>query len=116
MNHAPATTNLFFTPGMRMLIAMMLAGLAFELYLRWLGKHERRETEQEPLGIILCAGKKQELVELLELGQAGIHVAEYLTALPPRELLEQKLHSAIQSARQRIEALPASEETERDND
>ncbi|MBN2702638.1 MAG: DUF1016 family protein [Pontiellaceae bacterium] len=75
-----------------------------ELYLRWISKHERRETENEPLGLILCAGKKQELVELLELGQSGIHVAEYLTALPPRKLLEQKLHSAIQTARQRIDA------------
>ena len=50
-----------------------------ELYLRWLSNHERRDGEREPLGIILCAGKKQELVELLELGQSGIHVAEYLT-------------------------------------
>jgi len=71
-----------------------------ELYLRWLDKHERREGEAEPLGIILCAGKDQELVELLELGKSGIHVAEYLTELPPRELLEKKLLSAIQLARQ----------------
>lgn len=73
-----------------------------ELYLRWLSQYERRENENEPLGIILCAGKKQELVELLELSQSGIHIAEYLTELPPRELLEQKLHKAIQSARERI--------------
>jgi len=73
-----------------------------ELYLRWLDKHERREGEAEPLGIILCSGKDQELVELLELGKSGIHVAEYLTELPPRELLEKKLLSAIQSARQRL--------------
>ncbi len=77
-----------------------------ELYLRWLSKHERRDGESEPLGIILCAGKKQELVELLELGQSGIHVAEYLTELPPRKLLEEKLHKAIQSARARIATMP----------
>jgi hypothetical protein len=86
-----------------------------ELYLRWLNKHERRETEADPLGIILCAGKKQELVELLELGQSGIHVAEYLTALPPRKLLEQKLHSAIQSARKRLESRSSSKETGDEN-
>ncbi len=66
-----------------------------ELYLRWLNKNERKEGENEPLGIILCAGKKQDLIELLELGKSGIHVAEYLTELPPRHLLEEKLQSAI---------------------
>jgi len=73
-----------------------------ELYLRWLAKHERRDGEAEPLGIILCAGKDQELVELLELGKSGIHVAEYLTELPPRELFEKKLLSAVQFARSRF--------------
>ncbi|MGX9366955.1 PDDEXK nuclease domain-containing protein [Desulfoplanes sp. PS50] len=73
-----------------------------ELYLRWLNKHERRAQEDEPLGIILCAGKKQEMIELLELNQSGIHVAEYLLELPSRELLEKKLHSAIASAKERI--------------
>ncbi len=77
-----------------------------ELYLRWLSKHERRPRENEPLGIILCAGKKQEVVELLELGQSGIHVAEYLTELPPRKLLEEKLYRAVQSAKERIDAMP----------
>jgi predicted nuclease of restriction endonuclease-like (RecB) superfamily len=73
-----------------------------ELYLRWLNRYERQLGEETPLGIILCAGKKQEQVELLELGQSGIHVAEYLTELPPRELLQQKLHAAIVQARARL--------------
>lgn len=73
-----------------------------ELYLRWLNKHERHPREEEPLGIILCAGKKQEMIELLALDRSGIHVAEYLTELPPKALLEQKLHSAIESARARL--------------
>ena len=33
-----------------------------ELYLRWLAKYEQEPDEQPPLGIILCAGKKTELV------------------------------------------------------
>ena len=77
-----------------------------ELYLRWLSKYERQEQENEPLGIILCAGKKRELIELLELSQSGIHVAEYLTELPQRRLLEEKLHNAVRSAKERIQALP----------
>ncbi len=75
-----------------------------ELYLRWLAKHEQQPGEETPLGIILCAGKKEEQIELLELGQSGIHVAEYLTALPSRELLQQKLHAAIAISRARLEA------------
>lgn len=74
-----------------------------ELYLRWLAKHEQEPGEAPPLGIILCSGKKQEQVELLELDQAGIHVAEYLTELPSKELLQQKLHEAIALSRQRLD-------------
>jgi predicted nuclease of restriction endonuclease-like (RecB) superfamily len=77
-----------------------------ELYLRWLAKYDQESDEQSPLGIILCAGKKQEQIELLELDKSGIHVAEYLTVLPPKELLQSKLQEAIASARRR---LPSSE-------
>lgn len=74
-----------------------------ELYLRWLDKHERKKNEEAPLGIILCTGKKKEQIELLELDQSGIHVAEYLTELPPREILEKRLHQAIRKARGAME-------------
>ena len=73
-----------------------------ELYLRWLAKHETEANELPPLGIILCAGKKQEQIELLELDASGIHVAEYLTALPNKELLQQKLQQSIINARKRF--------------
>jgi predicted nuclease of restriction endonuclease-like (RecB) superfamily len=73
-----------------------------ELYLRWLAKNEKEVGEKSPLGIILCTGKAQEQIELLELYKSGIHVAKYLTALPPRKLLEDKLQSAIKIAQQRI--------------
>ncbi len=75
-----------------------------ELYLRWLAKHEQQPGEEPPLGLILCAGKKTEQIELLELSGTGIHVAEYLTGLPDRQLLQQKLHEAIQLSRARFEA------------
>ncbi len=73
-----------------------------ELCLRWLDRHERQEGEENPLGLILCAGKKHETVAVLELEPRGIHVAEYLTALPPRELLEKRLHEAVIRARLRL--------------
>ena len=74
-----------------------------ELYLRWLAKYEQEVDENPPLGIILCAGKKQEQIELLELDSAGIHVAEYLTTLPPKAVLEQRLHQAIINAKRRLD-------------
>jgi predicted nuclease of restriction endonuclease-like (RecB) superfamily len=74
-----------------------------ELYLRWLAKYEQEAGENPPLGIILCTGKKQEQIELLELDGTGIHVAEYLTELPPKALLEQRLHQAMENARRRLD-------------
>jgi hypothetical protein len=82
-----------------------------ELYLRWLAKYEQEPDEQAPLGIILCAGKKQEQIELLELDKSGIHVAEYLTVLPSKELLQAKLQESIATARHR---LPTSAEDSSD--
>jgi hypothetical protein len=83
-----------------------------ELYLRWLEKHECQPGEESPLGLILCAGKSAEHVELLQLKTSGIRVAEYLTELPPREVLERRLHQAIQAARERFRpALEGSEES-----
>jgi len=73
-----------------------------ELYLRWLDRHERQPSEEAPLGIILCAGKKRETVEYLDLDARGIHVAEYLTQLPPREVLQARLHRAIETAHNRL--------------
>lgn len=76
-----------------------------ELYLRWLDKYERQKEEDAPVSLILCAGKKHETVELLELEKSSIRVAEYLTELPPRKVLEEKLHKAVEHARQRFENL-----------
>ena len=47
--------------------------------------------EEGPLGLILCAGKSEKHVELLQLDRSGIRVATYLTELPSRRLLERKL-------------------------
>jgi predicted nuclease of restriction endonuclease-like (RecB) superfamily len=73
-----------------------------ELYLRWLDKYERQPGEKKPIGLILCAGKKQETVELLELEKSSIRVAQYLTDLPPREILQRELHKAFVQARKRF--------------
>jgi len=105
---------LFFHRKLKRLIAIELKLGKFkatykgqmELYLRWLEKHEKEPGEETPLGLILCAGKASEQIELLQLDTSGIRVAEYMTELPKRELLEQKLHKAVELARKRLEAKP----------
>ena len=74
-----------------------------ELYLRWLKKNEMREGEEDPVALILCAEKSQETVELMELNQGSIHVAQYLTKMPPKKLLEKKLARAIANARKQLQ-------------
>jgi hypothetical protein len=74
-----------------------------ELYLKWLDRYERQEGEGSPIGLILCAESSKEQVELLEMNKDGIMVAEYWTELPPKDVLEQKLHQSIIEAREIIE-------------
>lgn len=101
---------LFFHRRMQRLVAVELKLGDFKpadsgqmaLYLRWLDRHERQPSERKPLGIILCAGKKRETVEYLDLDARGIHVAEYMTQLPTRNVLEARLHRAIRTARERL--------------
>ncbi len=101
---------LFYHRSLRRLIAIDLKLRDFhpgdkgqmELYLRWLAKYEQKPGEETPIGLILCAGKKQETVELLELEKSGIRVASYWTKVLPKRLLQKKLHEAIQHARARL--------------
>ncbi len=74
-----------------------------ELYLRWLNKYERMENEEAPIALILCAEKSDEVIELLELDKGDIRVAQYLTAMPSKEELEEKLRLAIQRAKIQLE-------------
>jgi len=73
-----------------------------ELYLRWLDKYERKTWEESPIGLILCSENDQEQVELLQMEQGEIRVAEYLIELPPQPVLEAKLHSAVRIAREQM--------------
>jgi predicted nuclease of restriction endonuclease-like (RecB) superfamily len=72
-----------------------------ELYLRWLDKHDRAAGEEPPIGLILCAAKDSEQVELLDLGASNIHVAEYLAHIPDMKVLRAQLHRAVEMARER---------------
>jgi len=66
-----------------------------ELYLRWLEKHEMEAGEESPIGLLLCTEGSEEQIELLQLDQTGIRVAQYMTELPSRVLLYQQLQKIV---------------------
>lgn len=97
---------LFFHRRLRSLVAIDLKLGKFqaaykgqmELYLRWLEKYDMAEGENKPIGLILCAGKNEEHIELMHLDDSNIRVADYITKLPDRKILEHKLQQAIERA------------------
>jgi predicted nuclease of restriction endonuclease-like (RecB) superfamily len=103
---------LFFHRRLRRLVVIELKLGAFrpadkgqvEFYLRWLDRHERQPEEEAPIAIILCADKKRETVEYLDPGRSGIHVAQYLTELPSREMLRERFQLALAATRARLAA------------
>lgn len=62
--------------------------------------------EQPPVGLLLCSEGNTEHIELLMLDQPDIRVAQYLTELPPKEWFLDKLHRAIEIARQQQTNFP----------
>ncbi len=66
-----------------------------ELYLRWLERYEMQPGEETPLGLILCTEGSREQIELLQLDSTGIKVGQYMTELPPKEVLIRQLQRTI---------------------
>lgn len=71
-----------------------------ELYLNWLNKYERQPEEASPIGIILCTEKDKEIIKLFDLVSNNIHVAQYLTVLPPKEVFEKKVQDIINKTKE----------------
>jgi len=98
---------LFFHRRLRRLVAFELKVGRFEaahkgqleLYLRWLNKYERAEGEEAPIGVILCSEKGEEAVELLDLNRGEMRVAEYLTELPSKDVLEDRLRMIVKKVK-----------------
>ena len=98
---------LFYHRGLKRLVAIDLKLGKFkaayksqmELYLAWLTKNEQKEGENEPIGLILCSEKSPEQINYLMLDKNdNIKVSEYLTSLPSKQLLLEKLEKAIEIA------------------
>ena len=102
---------LFYHRGLKRLVAIELKIGKFapqyegqmRFYLKWLNKYERREGENEPIGIILCTKASRKQIELMELDKSGIAVAEYWTNLPPKSEFERKIKEILIEAQERLE-------------
>ncbi len=105
---------LFYNRKLKRLVAIELKTGKFkaehkgqmELYLRYLAKYESFSDELPPIGIILCTEKSKQQIELLDLNSSGIHVAEYWTDLPPKEIFEKKIQEIVLKSKERIENQP----------
>ena len=74
-----------------------------ELYLRWLEANEMETGEDTPLGLLLCTEGGEEQIELLQLDKSGIKVAQYMTELPPRELLQNQIKKSLAAAKLQLD-------------
>lgn len=101
---------LFFHRVLRRLVAVELKIGKFKpqymgqmrFYLKWLDRYERQEHENTPIGIILCTTANRDQIELMELDNEGIAIAEYWTNLPPKAELERKIREILHEARERL--------------
>ena len=100
---------LFYHRGLRRLVAIDLKLGKFKpayegqmlLYLRYLNRHDRKEGEASPIGLILCSEGNTEHIEYLMLDEdSPIKVAQYYTKLPDKKLLSEKLQRAILIAKE----------------
>jgi predicted nuclease of restriction endonuclease-like (RecB) superfamily len=92
---------LFFHRGLNCLVAFELKVGRFEpeylgklnFYLEALDRNERKPHENPAIGVLLCAGKDDEVVEYaLNRSLSPALIAEYQTQLPDKQLLQAKLH------------------------
>jgi len=83
-----------------------------EFYLNWLNKYERQTEEDSPIGIILCTEKDKGIIKLFDLVSNNIHVAQYLTILPPKEVFEKKVQDIINKTKETYPLIFKNEEEE----
>ena len=111
-NHDYFIDLLFFHRGLRCLVAFELKITEFkpeylgkmEFYLEALDRDHRKEHENPSVGVILCKGMDDEVVEYaLSRTLSPTMIAEYETKLIPRNLLAQKLREFSELAAEDLE-------------
>ena len=96
---------LFFHRSLQCLVAFELKTDRFEpeylgktnFYLEALDRDVRKPNENPSIGILLCKDRDEEVVEyVLSRSLSPTMVAQYLTELPDKKLLQQKLHELFE--------------------
>lgn len=62
---------------------------------RQLQANEMEPGEDSPLGLLLCTEGSEEQIELLQLDKSCIKVAQYMTELPPRNVLMRQIQKSL---------------------
>jgi hypothetical protein len=74
-------------------------------YLEALDRDVKKPHEKPSIGIILCKGKDNEIVEYaLARTSSPAAIAEYTTKLPDKRLLQEKLHEFFDLSVRELEA------------
>jgi predicted nuclease of restriction endonuclease-like (RecB) superfamily len=96
---------LFFHRSLQCLVAIELKTDRFEpeylgktnFYLEALDRDVRKPNENPSIGVLLCKDRDEEVVEYaLSQSLSPMMVAQYLTELPEKKLLQQKLHELFE--------------------
>lgn len=85
-----------------------------KLYLNWVRLHDKREGEEDPIGLILCGSKNEQVVELLLSDPANsiderIRVSQYLL-LNSEEAIKERLALISEAYEQGSELLSSEDE------
>jgi hypothetical protein len=97
---------LFFHRGLQCLVAFELKTARFEpeylgktnFYLEALDRDFRKPHENPSIGVLLCKDRDEEVVEYaMSRSLSPTMVAQYLTILPDKEMLQQKLHELFEN-------------------
>ena len=68
------------------------------MYINYYKNEINDEMDQDPIGIILCSDKEQEIVDMSIQGlQNNIFVAKYTTIIPNIEVLQNEVRKEIEA-------------------
>jgi predicted nuclease of restriction endonuclease-like (RecB) superfamily len=73
-----------------------------QMYVNYYKKTQMLEGENEPIGILLCAGKNDTMVEMTLGDNKNIYASQYLTFLPTKEELIQVINNEKEKIEQII--------------
>lgn len=76
------------------------------MYINYYKNEINDDMDQNPIGIILCADKEQEIVDLSIQGlQNNIYATKYTTVMPNIETLQNEVHKVVKAFENKEKAI-----------